>query len=203
MAVTEAIKTNWFCLIKFNLCCELIFLNCLHMYNGCLLLHETHELCVTTYACLIGLLTPLLLLFLGCWLALISSIAWHLPSRNLITASSSVIPWETAFISHCFLVTSSTCSINIWYNNTSCKGMLKSNALITFKLLWNWLINALKSVVDFLLITGSDNNDFTWAAAHCYTYHISHSKFQATWKFCVTRRFCISCCASLVTEDNK
>jgi len=110
----KQLKHTWFCLINFNLCCELAFLNYLHLYKGWLPLHETHELCVATYACLVGLLTPELLLFLGCWFALINSRAWHSLSKNLITASSSVMPWESAFISHCFLVASSTCSNNMW-----------------------------------------------------------------------------------------
>ena len=167
--------------------------------------HNIWAICVTIYACLVLLLTLLLLLlFLDCRLAWISLRAWHLPSRILIIFSSSVTPWVTAFISHCFLVTSSTYSINIWDNNSSCKGTLKYNALIAFKLLWNWFIKAPKSVADSLLITVSDNNYFTWAAAikHSLLY-LSHSRFQATWKFCcVTRRFWIGWCASLVTENN-
>ena len=172
--------------------------------EGCL--YTKHMNCVWLHnECLVGLLTPLLLLFLGCLRGWISSRAWHLPYRNLIITSGSVIPWETAFIYPCFLVTSSTCSINIWNNSTSYKGMLKSNALIAFKLLWNWSINALKSVADSLLIAGSDNNDFTWAAAiKRPLLYLSYSRFQAAWNFCcVTGKVWISWCAYLVTENNK
>ena len=96
------------------------------------------------YICVLGLLLLLSLLqFLGWWLAWINSRAWHLPSRNLIISLSSVTHCETAFISNWFLVMSSTCSINIWNNNTSCKGMHKSNAVKAIKLLWNWVINSL------------------------------------------------------------
>ena len=96
----KQLKHNWFCLIIFNLCCELAFLNCSQLYKGWLPLHKTHELYVATYlvtyALLVGLLTQLLLLFLGGWLAWRSSRYWHLPSRNLIIASSSLNPWEIA-----------------------------------------------------------------------------------------------------------
>ena len=133
------------------------------------------------YPCLVCLLMPPLLISLGCWLAWISQRAWRLPSRDLIISSSSVTPWKNCLHFHCFLV-SSTCSIYIWDDNASCKSMLKSNALITFKLLWNWFINALKSVADSLLITGNDNNDFTWTAAIKRSLlYLTHSKFQATW----------------------
>jgi hypothetical protein len=141
----KQLKNNWFCLINFNHCCELPFLNCLYLH-----VHKTHELCVATYAWLVSFLKPLLLLFLVCWLARNISRAWHLAFRNLIIASRSVIPWETALISYCFRVTSSTCYITICYN-ISCKVMLKYNALKAFKLLWNWFTNALKSVVPFWL----------------------------------------------------
>ena len=167
----KQLKHNWFCFIKFNLCCEVAFLNCFY---------TKHELCVATYACLVGLLTPLLLLFLRCWLVWISSRAWHLPSRHLMIASSSAIPWETAFISHCFLVTSSTCSINIW-DNTLCKGMLKANALTAFKLLWNWLIKLLnQSLIPCwsLAVTIMTSHELQLLDAHCYTYHIPNSRLH-------------------------
>lgn len=173
---------NWFCLMIFRLSCELALLNCLHLYKGWLSLHKTHELCVATYACLVCLLMLLLLLVsLGCLLARISSRAWHLPSRKWMSSSSSVTPCVTAFISHCFLVNSSTCSVSIWDDNTSCKGMPKSNALTAFKLLWNWVITALKSVADSVdhLVTMTSHELQLLNADY-----MSHSKFQATWKFC-------------------
>ena len=108
---------------------------------------------VCGYIWVLGLILLISLLqFPGWWLAWISSRAWHLPSRNLISSFSSVTHCVTALISHCFLVTSSTCSIDIWDNNTSCKGMLKSNALKAFKLLWNWVINALKVYGWFFIV---------------------------------------------------
>jgi len=138
-------------------------------------LYIQHMSCVATYACLVRLLTPLLLLFLGCWLAWISLRAWHLSSRNLIIASSSVTTWETALISHCFLVTSSTCSINIC--DISCKGMLKSNALIAFKLLWNWFINALWLIPCWsLAVTIMTSHEQRLLNAHCYTYYMANSR---------------------------
>jgi len=128
----KPLKHNWFCLIKFNFFCELAFLNCVHLYNGWLPPHKTHQLCVATYARLVGLLTPLML-FLGCYLAWISSRAWHLPSRNLMIASKWFLGKLPSF--PIFSGYSSTCSIILWDNNTSCNSMLQSNALIALNFL--------------------------------------------------------------------